>query len=171
MARGEQLNALFTHEQRSENGRKGREAAEVKINGLENILITIFQELGIYAELETEAQAGQVYYADSKENRRYFYKDGIALIPDFKAKGLPIVFEVHGSGFHTRKKVEYWARIQKEPVREWKWNVTLLKAMYAERGLVCYVYWDYELREPVRREEIKQEVCAVVAKARAHLRK
>src|SRR5260221_318139 len=38
MARGEQLNALFTHEQRSENGRKGREAAEVKINGLENIL-------------------------------------------------------------------------------------------------------------------------------------
>jgi len=78
---------VLTLEQRKENAKKARQNADLKPNRIEGYIITILRELNIYTEHSQTAQSGRIYYADSKENRRWVrLKNGIYTIPDFKVK-------------------------------------------------------------------------------------
>lgn len=159
-------NSARTQEQKSEYARKARLAAEMKPNGVENIMIAMLQELGIYAEFAATAQKGQVYYADNKENRRYFHTpDGRIFIPDLKVKGLNAVFEIYGDFWHSQERCEPLG------LPEYTWNPKKKIETYAAMGLLARVYWEHELEDPIRREVIKQEITCAIMEARKEISK
>src|SRR5207249_8588932 len=100
----------FTNEQRKLRCKhlgENRLKAEYKPNGIEEIMIAVLQELGIYAKDAKSAKLGQVYYADAKGNKWYRRTpDGRLFIPDFKVKGLNTVFEIYGDYWHSRQRCE-----------------------------------------------------------------
>ncbi len=171
---GLRTQALLTHEERSRRAKKfsasrtpewrrkraikARLAIGRQPNVTEKAMITILQELGVYARDAASAQEGQVYYADGKENKRCFRSlDGRYFIPDFKVKGHNIVFEIYGDLWHSRAFNEPLGR------PEYTWKPEKKIAIYAEIGILCKVYWEHELQDQIRREEIKQEVLEIIA--------
>lgn len=86
---------LLTVEQRRENAKKARQKADLKPNGIERKIITTLCELNIYAAHAKTAQSGQVYYSDTKENRRWIkLRNGKYTIPDFKVKSQKKIIEI-----------------------------------------------------------------------------
>lgn len=171
---GLRTQALLTHEERSRRAKKfsasrtpewrWKRAMKAQLaigkqpNATERAMIALLLELGVYAKDAATAQNGQVYYADSKENKRYFrLLDGRYFIPDFKVKGHNFVFEIYGDLWHSRAFNEPLGR------PEYTWKPEKKIALYAEIGVVCKVYWEHELKDPIRREEIKQEISTTIA--------
>jgi hypothetical protein len=154
--------ALIPLERKQEVARNNRLQAARTPNGLETDMISLWQELDIYAEDARTAEPGQVYYADAQAKKWYRRApDGRFFIPDFKVKGFNIVFEIYGDFYHSREFNEPLGR------PDYFWNAERKIALYADMGIVCHVYWEHELQDPIRREAIKREIAAIIPACRA----
>jgi hypothetical protein len=124
-------------------------------NGLEGSIIASLKEVGIYASDRGTAQLGQIYYTDTKENPWWIcLADGRKKRPDFKVKGQRKVIELYGNYWHSEE------HCKPKGLPEYHWNAARMIDEYAKVGYQAVVYWETELRDPVRRAEIIQEIVA-----------
>ncbi len=127
-------------------------------NKCEQRLIHAIQDENIFSETQELALPGEVYFPelngdifvvkfidDSGKVFRYKY-------PDFVVKGQPRVVEVYGDYWHS----EDFKKPRGAP--EFDWDPELLVQEYAEAGIEAKVFWEHEINDPQRLNEIVFEI-------------
>ena len=146
--------ASLTPEQRRASGIKGRLAAQQKPRKTTELqLINALSQAGIYAANAADAEVGQVYFTELNNNKRYFtLRNGRKVLPDFKAKGIPLVIETNGDYYHSEKFAK------QNGFEEYKFNENIMIAQYADIGIKCLVYWESQLQNPEQLSAIIEEI-------------
>ena len=99
------------------------------MSSLERTFIKFLSEAGLYAQLESRAQVGQLFYPGENNNRPiYHFMNGEFKLPDFQVKGFNKVVELFGL-----------------PHYQYENDPKSLEKLYREIGIDARVYWAHEI--------------------------